>query len=295
MFVRPCSLLSSSLPYALVEKHEKDRKDQEDEPLEEVDAEGCQVTPDECEFSAAERDGTAPEAEFSLREEIFETFKPVTEILVESPIDGMPIPANERSDCARAHPFTRETVVCVEDDTAYVELWQEELSGRGWAEKRGLLGFGATTFAPAADSARTILASARPQFDRAGEAKERKSFDPKDAVHAFGVSFIRGEDGYVTPVRMRRERCKHWMRQVMANDDQPEPTEPGHLIRYSNCSARRSVGGALMTMRDEAMYACDYRDPYDAVTSEKYLDKFDRERLNSKRHLEMIRPFNLAK
>lgn len=271
-----------------MEKHEQDRKAQEDEPLEEKDAEGCQVTTDECEFAPAERDGTAPDAEFSLREEIFETFKPVTEILVESPIDGMPIPANERSDLARAHPFTRETVVCVEDDTLFVELFEDELEARGWS--RG--GRDGLWFPDSTDLKFGTQALGR--YDENGEPRSRRQFSPFEVQTKFGKSVAKFGDELV-PVRMRRERCRFWMRQVMANDDQPEPTEPGHLIRYSNCAARRSVGGALMSMRDEAMYACDYRDPYDPETAEKYLDKFDRNRLNGRKHLEMIRPFNLAK
>ncbi|NBT36072.1 MAG: hypothetical protein EBT03_11150 [Betaproteobacteria bacterium] len=275
-----------------MDKLQQDRKDQEDEPLAEVDAEGCQVTGDECEFSAAERDGTAPESEFSLREEIFETFKPVTEIVVDSPFDGMPVPANERHDLAKAHPFTRETIVCVEDDTEYVELFTEELQARGWVEKRGLWGLGSARLFLSGDVKNTMPADAISQYSEDGSKRERRSFDSQNVVDRFGASVVL-QDGKCIPVRMKRERCVHWRRQVMANDDQPEPTEPGHLIRYSNCAARRSVGGALMTMRDEAMYACDYRDPYDPLTAEKYLDKFDRERLNSKRHLELIRPFNL--
>lgn len=283
----------SSLRCAPVKKHNEDRKAQEDEPLEEVDAEGCNVIADECEFTGAEKDGAAPDAEFSLREEIFETFQPVTEVVVDSPVDGLPIPANERTDLAKAHPFTRETVVCIEDDSAFVELFSEELEARGWVPKRGLLGLGATTLSPSGDVSRRTLADARSRFAADGKENERKSFKPEEVTHGYGVAFVKQPSGYVLPVRMRRERCKFWMRQVMANDEIPEPTEFGHLIRYSNCAARRSVGGALMTMRDEAMYACDYRDPYDQPTAEKYLDKFDRDRVNSKKHLEMIRPFNL--
>ncbi|MBW2672263.1 MAG: hypothetical protein JRD89_02455 [Deltaproteobacteria bacterium] len=49
-----------------------------------------------------------------------------------------------------------------------------------------------------------------------------------------------------------------------------------------------------MTLRDEAVYACDYRDPPDPASAEKHLDSRDRKRLASSEHLELIRPFNLA-
>jgi hypothetical protein len=96
------------------------------------------------------------------------------------------------------------------------------------------------------------------------------------------------------PVRPRRERCKNFMRQVMANDDVPEKGDFGHFLRFYNCTARRSVGGAYMTLRDEAMYACDYRNPPDPATIERHIDEYDRQRLDGKRHLELVPLFNLG-
>jgi hypothetical protein len=124
---------------------------------------------------------------------------------------------------------------------------------------------------------------------------ERRVFEPAAVEMRWGVLFVRDGDGEnVVPVRPRRERCKHFLRQVMANDDAPNPKEFGHFLRFYNCGARKSVGGALMTLRDEAVYACDYREPQDPTTTKKYLDDFDKDRLDSKRHLELIVPFNLG-
>lgn len=266
---------------------ETDRKELEDEPLAEADGFDCDVPADECEVGLTDRDGTATESEASLREEIFETFQPVTEIVVESPSDGLPVPANERHDLAVAHPFTRETVVCVEDDTEFVELFAEELQGRGWIE------VSANTYSSNGARDGSVRVTARSAFDEAGSHRARRSYVPADVQVKYGKDVV-AVDGDLFPVRMKRERCKHFMRQVMANDDVPNPNEPGHLLRFYNCTARKSVGGAYMTLRDEAVYACDYRNPVDPTTAEKYLDSFDRKRLGSKLHLELIRPFNLG-
>lgn len=267
---------------------ETDRKELEDEPLAEADGFDCDVPADECEVGLTDRDGTATESEASLREEIFEAFQPVTEIVVESPVDGLPVPAGERHDLAIAHPFTRDTVVCVEDDTAFVELFAEELESRGFQHEGGRQFFSNTGF----DGGARVMA--RSKFNESdGSDVVRRTFDPSRVSVRFGIPVVE-DQGESVPVRMKRERCKHFMRQVMANDDVPNPNEPGHLLRFYNCMARKSVGGAYMTLRDEAVYACDYRNPVDPGSAEKYLEAFDRKRLGSKLHLELIRPFNLG-
>jgi hypothetical protein len=44
---------------------------------------------------------------------------------------------------------------------------------------------------------------------------------------------------------------------------------------------RRSIGGAFLSVSDEAVYACDYRDPPDEHTEQKWLDGPDDKRLES--------------
>ena len=266
----------------------EDKRDEiEDEPLAEADGLDCDVPADECEFGSGDREGKAMDSDVSFREEIFESFQPVTVVLVESSVDGMPVPVDSH-DLAVAHPFTRETMVCVEDDTAFIEIFDEEAPSHGW---EGLTG---SRFKAIACDGGSVVASILNRYNQAnGAERERRVYEPERVERLFGVYVVREDDGYVA-VRMRRERCQFFLRQVMANDDVPNPKEPGHLIRFSNCTARRSVGGAFMTLRDEAMYACDYRSPVDPATAEKYMDSFDRMRLNGKRHLELVKPFRLG-
>ena len=263
---------------------EDHRKKRLDEPQEEADAVECDVPADECEVAMTERDGTATESEASLRDEIAEAFQPAPSVLIESPEDGLPMPADERGSLAVAHPFTRETVICVEDDTVFVELFEEELAERGWVQT-------SHGYKPHMNGGAECEAHSKYTGD--GSNEERRSFSPDVVEFQYGKHVAFTEDGKCVPVRARRERCINFMRQVMANDDVPNPNEPGHFLRFYNCAARKSVGGALMSLRDEAVYACDYRSPVDTESTERYLDKFDRDRLNSKRHLELIRPFAL--
>jgi hypothetical protein len=270
---------------------EEDPRLSEDEPLAEADAVECEAVADQAEYSPSDRDAPAPESEVSFREEVFETFKPRTDVLVPSPVDGMPIPRDEKTSLATAHPFTFETMTCVEDDRQYVELFDDELTiARGWSsivEPGGRV--------PLADVKHTMqgrLSAARSEYDESGKLRAREVYEPAQVERMFGVLVAKSRRALV-PVRPVREACVHYKRQIMANDDAPNPEEFGHFIVFRNCTMRRSVGGAFMTLRDEAMYACDYREPPDPDSVEKHLDSRDRKALASKRHLELVRPFGL--
>ena len=252
----------------------------EDDPLAEADAVDCDAETEEAEFSPTERDAPANEAEASFREEVFEAFEPRDNVLVAHPGDGMPVPREEMygGALAQAHPFTIETMVCVEDERQYVELFQDEAPLR----KGGALIWTGWTV--------------RTRHDDEGSERERRTFEPDEVDTLYGTKVAKPKrtPRLLVPVRPVRERCIFYKRQLMANDDVPDPSQPGHFLIFRNCTRRRSVGGAFMTLRDEAMYACDYREPPDPSSVEKHLDGRDRERLASKRHLEMVRPFNLS-
>jgi len=281
---------------------EEPGKDLEDEPLADADASECDADPAKCAVAPAERDGTAAESEYDHREEILETFKPRYDVMVPHPADGMPVPRDETDKLSLAHPFTRATCVCVEDPSEYVELFADELEGRGWRSRdhESQAAEARAWDAPGAQDGDMSLFG-RPRYDEDGAPQERNRFKPQEVVFLWGVPLVpagdadEGLQGFspFTPVRQLRERCRFYKRQLMANDDYPDPDEFGHLIFYRNCTKRRSVGGAFMTVSNEAVYACDYRQPYDEASVAKELDRRDDEHLDGRRHLELIRPFGL--
>jgi hypothetical protein len=56
---------------------------------------------------------------------------------------------------------------------------------------------------------------------------------------------------------------------------------------------RRSVGGAFMSLRDEAVYACDYRNP-PSLASSKLLDETDASILQKSANRTLVPLFNLT-
>ena len=273
--------------------------DREDEPNEEADATSSDATATSCEFDPTEREGEADEAEFVARDEINETFNPEPIVMVASPEDGMPVPANESADLAYAAPFTIDNVVCVEDERSYVELFADELEERGLFRDNKHVDTACLTPMPVyslGEHGKEQLAmSVRSRYavDGRDNGTERRTFEPDAVIERFGKLFVAINEGLI-PVRPARERCRFYKRQCMAASDVPDQNDFGHYMLFRNCTMRRSVGGAFMTLRDEAVYACDYRDPPEPDSVEKHLDSRDRKRLASSEHLELIRPFNLA-
>lgn len=268
------------------------------DPTEEVGAEECEAGTLETEYKAGSIDETANATFPKFMDEVADAYSPDPGMLVPSPIDGLPLPANEPEEPATAPPFTIDHVVCVEDDREYVEVFREEHDG-------------------------DEMSMFRSEYDHQGKRRERLRFSPDRVIEHFGRKFVditkeektreRGfsqyspfekleadgifegfsteiesfrrdsrNEGHIRVfVRPARERCKHYMRQVLSHDGQPDPNEPGHRIIFRNCTIRRSVGGAFMGLRDEAVYACDYRDPPHIESVKKFLDDPDHDKLRS--------------
>lgn len=204
------------------------------------------------------------------------------------PRDGLPSPLIVDTDAARAPDFYYDTVVCIEDDRTWVEVWSTELpepatqAWYAWSEfEDGLelrkvmgkeLGF-------------VVRARHAYRFD-GGELRpnNRNSVKKSAVVNKLGMKLALAgvrEDGLelYMPVRPVRPRCRHYKRQCWADDSfAPSGEFMGQYVAR-NCMARRTVGGAFLSLRDEAIYACEYRDPPDERSVEKYLDGPDRRRL----------------
>ncbi len=257
------------------------------DPTEERGPEEAESPTAECELRPGEYDAPPEGSQAEFVSELDEAYVPEPELCVPHPLDGLPAPAGEGGPLATAPPFTIDNLVCVEDDREYVEMWADEAAA--WRER------------PDVDTPRgRVFAALR--FDDHGNEHERRRFQPSEVerrwgwyvcktptVETMGSWPFRTSVKKYTAVRPVRERCKHYLCQMMNNDEVPDPTAFGHCIVFRNCAARRSVGGALMSLRDQAVYACDYRSPPDEKSAKEF-DATQRARLRGNAHKQLV-PF----
>lgn len=266
------------------------------DPTADVGPEECAPPPQEVE--ARSHAGDPPEAcEFSIQDEVQDAYAPEQILMVQSPVDGLPIPAQERSSLQLALDAEFNYAhVCIGDDREYVELFREEV------EELKI------------DTFNDDPILTRGVFLANGQDRERLRFPKDRVVRRWGQTFVSltaeeyqkltapedGDDGefdegYVSPdvvptpsadepvfiaVRPRRERCVFYKRQLF-NTDGMAPHEVGGKTRFDNCThpARRSLGGASMSLRGQCVYACDYRSPPDPESVALELDARDEKRL----------------
>jgi len=285
----------------------------EADPQEDADVSRCDTPLDRCEFRAGDLDGEgAQECEFTIMDELHEQMRVEPIRVIADPVDGLPHPVTRETHFAP--PFTYETMVCIEDCRQYVEVFAEEMAGLGWGlyERAGkhdeamFMRVDCSTLSSRAVFTarnRTMselgpLVAVRSMFGLRGHRQQRQEFEPKDVVERWGAFWVEAnlddDDRHVWfPVRPIRERCKHYKRMCVANDDQPDREAFLHYIRFRNCMMRRSVGGAFLSLRDEAVYACDYRDPPDETSVRKHLDGPDEKKLSDRPDLVKVPLFGL--
>jgi hypothetical protein len=245
---------------------------------------------DECELKPGEHDAPPEEAQTEFASELDEAYAPEPELCVPAAFDGLPIPAKEGSAMPFAPAYSIDNLVCVEDDREYVEVWLDELMAMLRGRPRELLQI--------VDGG----VCARHRYNPDGSERERAPFKPAEVEDRWGLKvykktqpeqrgswpFRHTVERYVV-VRPKRERCTHYCCQVLNNDEQTDPTQPGHRLIFRNCAARRSVGGALMSLRDQAVYSCDYRSPPDERTQRVFAEQ-ESVRLHGDAHEKLI-PF----
>lgn len=86
-------------------------------------------------------------------------------------------------------------------------------------------------------------------------------------------------------VQPLRPPCRHYVRQQAQFELNAE-----HMVQYRVCAARRTTEGAMMTVRDLAVFACDMREPFDIDTAGR-MDEFDEKKMAEGRrraHLPMF-------
>lgn len=262
----------------------------EADPTEERGPEYCESEHEQCEIGAGQLDAPPEGSEAQFVSELDEAYAPEPELCVPHPLDGLPVPAGEGSPLAVAPAFTVDNLLCVADERQFVEVFHDELIELLEELSPTLMG--------------EIIGrvAARGRFDESGVERDREILQPADVEKRWGLwvhkqplerKSARWPFGQVEVryrvVRPIRERCKHYCCQTMNNDEVTDPSAFGHRIVFRNCKARRSVGGALMSLRDQAVYSCDYRCPADERSRSEFEAK-ESERLSGRAHERLI-PF----
>lgn len=214
---------------------------------------------------------------FRPRDVIDEMFVSEPIPIVIDPIDGLPKPVDDFHRSNLAPPFSHDSLVCIEDDRVFVEIFDEELSDSP---------------RPQIGRAR-ILVETRSAWTDDGSPTERREFSPSQVVEKWGVHWVPSEsiEGGWLQVRPIRPACVHYRRTVFCADPTIPIGEFGYGDLHRNCQARRSVGGAFMSLRDEAVYACEIREPRDPKSELVHIRLKDKERLERK--IEEVPLFNL--
>jgi len=268
-------------------------------PDEEEGPDKSDASPKRCEFRQGERTAGVGESSFGPDEELHESF-PVEPIPTFIGKDGLPAFKESDPSDTQAIPFTWETQLCIEDDREFVEIFGQELTGRGWVpfddeelddeelDDEGL-DERMMWLTPDGDPVKVDFLS---RYKPDGTERVRRTFKPEEVKRLWGVTVVPGAPGCWLPVRPKRERCSHYCRQVFSNDSQPDPARDGHQIVFRVCKARRSNGGAFMSLSNEAVYACDFRDPPDN-SSTMLQDKKDRTKLVDRPDLLKLPLFNM--
>lgn len=273
------------------------------DPQEVAGPDGSEVKAGDAELDKADTIAPPAESQFGLRDELAEQFPMEQIVLGISPDDGMPLPMDSAEHLPTAPKFGPDTLVCLEDEREFVEvLGSDDLVGARFSREveRALYSREYdeyelrrkrkdSTYSSAAKASGFV--PVRDEYDADGNPTERRRFSPSQVIRKWGASFVATAEGLLL-VRPRRERCEHYKRMVFANDDTAyKPGEFGHQVVYRNCAARRSVGGAQMSVQDQAVYACEHRCPRDPASVSKFLDEPDRKRIAA--NVEMVPLFNL--
>lgn len=262
-----------------------ERGDDGGQDLQNGDRRDADATPEGATVTRQELEAAGREApEFTREDEIHDVFVPEPLFTPLAP-DGLPNMAADHYAQGAPPPLTYDTVVCVEDDRQYVEVWYEEASDS--LEVAEVLGH---SIPAGVDK---LVAKARPRWDQDGVERERRVFDPGVVVRRWGLWVAPDPDDATTEslvlVRPVRPVCRFYKRQVWAESG-TAPGEPGHLDIHRNCTARRSVGGAFLGLADQAVYCCEYRQPPDERSAQMIADR-DQRVLDGRLHLRLVPAF----
>lgn len=176
--------------------------------------------------------------------------------IIEDPKDGMPRPDDTGPLPQAPAPLSPETLVCLEDESEWVEVWREEasdLEGKPRMRPKSFL---------------------RRQFGPDGVEHQRRVYPAGTKLEKRWGNSVVIDGGETVFVRAKRERCQYlcaFISPVSDVDVQGKPAEPIFLF----CDKFRTVGGAKMSLFDETVTACTERFPYDATSVDKIKVRLD--------------------
>jgi len=194
---------------------------------------------------------------FETADHHFDAFPGQATPIVVDPNDNLPRPADVpyRED---NQPLNEDTLVCMEDRRKWVEVFRDETL---YVDAlRDMAKFLRKDVAP---PKHVVEQSTRSRFDKDGVECTRRSFSIDQTVVKWGTRWAVGAAGAILcPVRPVRPKCIHYSRFALIDatiDNAGKPATP--MMRF--CGAYKSVGGARMSLTDEAIVACESRMPPD--------------------------------
>lgn len=221
----------------------------------------------------SEEEATEPDedvqeqTEFTAADEYHEAFgSPQIQRVIDD--DGMPTPViNEANEDAHAPAFLpEENQVCA-------AIWSEfVMRDYEWGE---------------------IIARFAPEkVTRTPNGKFRADLKDASWTHDKIRDFAPIEHDTVEVEPIRRQ-CEHYLLQL-----RPPPPSMAHILKYGElnryCTARRSVAGAFLSLKDDAMRACSLRSPPDGKSAE-LLRSFDTDLAEKSKHRSFERMFREKK
>jgi hypothetical protein len=262
------------------EEEERKRKEFDGlRPDEEVGPEESECGPERAQQTMDEQDDESDphDSDFSAEDEFHDAFPVEPVRMGMDPNDGMPVPLDGNLDESLAVPFSYETQLCVEDAREYVELFSEEIAV-------------SYSFDLHEKCSYEILNNSR--FHTDGRETPRRTFKPEEVERRFGHPVVLVGGGLIV-VRPVRPKCKFLKRQVLNSRLGIPFGQFGHQEVFRLCTARRSNGGAYMTLRDQGIYQCDFRDP-PCPKSTQEQDQKDLIKLRTRPDKDMVPAFGIG-
>lgn len=167
--------------------------------------------------------------------------------------DGLPTQIAPPGGSNDIPPLSTTTLICMADESKFVlrDEW-----GEPWVEWPG------------------------DKVERAANGMWRARW--KDADFGSRQDDRKKSDDW-TRVDPIRPPCEHYIRQWTQFDLN---TEAGVMLRL--CAVRRTTEGAMMSLRDRAMYACDARVPRVLDAEKEWIDAFDKRKIAQGEHREYV-------